>query len=93
MFQNCYELKHGIGIFMLAKIVVIIFSIIVFKCGCLLKNDMAEFNKEEIKKTELNEEDKVSKINININYRIKIYYFLTLWLRQVQGPLHLNMDM
>ena len=40
-----YELKHGVGIFMLAKIVVIIFSIIVFKCGCLLKNDMAEFNK------------------------------------------------
>ena len=40
-----YELKHGIGIFMLAKIVVIIFAIIFFKCGCLLKNDMAEFNK------------------------------------------------
>ena len=40
-----YELKHGVGIFMLAKIVVTLFSIIVFKCGCLLKNDMAEFNK------------------------------------------------
>ena len=40
-----YELKHGVGIFMLSKIVVILFSIIVFKCGCLLKNDMAEFNK------------------------------------------------
>ena len=40
-----YELKHGVGIFMLAKVVVILFSIIFFKCGCLLKNDMAEFNK------------------------------------------------
>lgn len=40
-----YELKHGIGIFMLVKIVVTIFSIIFFKCGCLLKNDLAEFNK------------------------------------------------
>ena len=45
IYMPDYELKHGIGIFMLAKIVVIIFSIIVFKCGCLLKNDMAEFNK------------------------------------------------
>ena len=32
--------------------------------------------KEEIKKTELNEEDKVSKINININYKIKSFYLL-----------------
>ena len=33
-------------------------------------------NKEEIKKTELNKEDKVSKINIVINYQINSFYEL-----------------
>ena len=33
-------------------------------------------NKEEIKKTELNKEDKVSKINIIIDYQIKSFYEL-----------------
>ena len=33
-------------------------------------------NKEEIKKTELNKEDKVSKINITIDYQIKSFYKL-----------------
>ena len=33
-------------------------------------------NKEEVKKTELNKEDKVSKINIIINYQINSFYEL-----------------
>ena len=33
-------------------------------------------NKKEIKKTELNKEDKVSKINIIINYQIKSFFKL-----------------
>ena len=33
-------------------------------------------NKEEIKKTELNKEDKVSKINITIDYQIESFYGL-----------------
>ena len=33
-------------------------------------------NKEEIKKTELNKEDKVSKINIRIDYQIKSFRYL-----------------
>ena len=33
-------------------------------------------NKEEIKKTELNKEDKVSKINIIIDHQIKTFYLL-----------------
>ena len=40
-----YEIKYGIGIYMIAKVVVILFSIIFFKCGCLLQNDLAEYNK------------------------------------------------
>ena len=44
-----YELKHGISLYMIAKLVVTLFSIILFKyfggISILLNNDLAEFNK------------------------------------------------
>lgn len=43
-----YEIKYGITIYMLAKLVIIVFSIIIFNCTNklpLFKNDLGEFNR------------------------------------------------
>ena len=44
-----YEIKYGITVYMIAKIVIIVFSIIIFKCTnkltFLFKNDLGEFNR------------------------------------------------
>ena len=46
-----YELTHGIGLFMISKLVVVFFSIAIFRCCgginkiSFFKNDLADFNK------------------------------------------------
>ena len=42
-------------------------------------------NKEEIKKTELNKEDKVSKINITIDYQIESFYNLFYYCKCIES--------
>ena len=73
-----YELKHGFGLYMAAKIVVIILSTIIFRCcgscGSFLKNDMDDFTKN------LNDENyNAIQDEIDFNYFIqynKIYHVL-----------------
>ena len=69
-----YKIKHGFGVFMLAKIVVSFFSYIFFKCGCLLKNDLAEFDKN-LRDESYNSYADEMKFNTEI-YNNKIYQLL-----------------